>query len=334
VYRIRSEMGPDHSKQFHVEVMVGRRVLGTGNGPNKKEAEQAAARAALEGVSPSRPTEIRVEPRRGASEASAPVAGLVDAKLETDLDADEIRSRRRGRRGGRGRRRREPPSSISAPTMSEPSRPTKSVSGESVEPAMPRRERVPNRAMSSPAERTPNRVVASQIERSRPLREMEPPPSAFEEDEYEEVGRPEEPREERHVDPFAMDVIEPEPRARAGTSVASQEPWAVSTHGAAGDRPSGPKELGRPIERQIEEPATQATQRGSSEESSPVTRPTRSQEDLGPLMSTEIEEHGAQNDWEHRPSASGTQDEQREQPGSRPAERVYGRRGRRTPRGS
>ena len=50
VYRIRSEMGPDHSKQFNVEVLVGRRVLGTGKGRNKKEAEQAAARDALEQV--------------------------------------------------------------------------------------------------------------------------------------------------------------------------------------------------------------------------------------------------------------------------------------------
>ena len=50
VYRIRSQMGPDHSKLFLVEVMVGRRVLGEGRGTNKKEAEQAAARAAVEGV--------------------------------------------------------------------------------------------------------------------------------------------------------------------------------------------------------------------------------------------------------------------------------------------
>ena len=36
VYRIRSEMGPDHSKQFNVEVLVGRRSLGVGKGRNKK----------------------------------------------------------------------------------------------------------------------------------------------------------------------------------------------------------------------------------------------------------------------------------------------------------
>src|SRR5262249_22494662 len=50
VYRIRSEMGPDHSKQFMVEVIVGRRTLRDGKGRNKKEAEQAAARNALERV--------------------------------------------------------------------------------------------------------------------------------------------------------------------------------------------------------------------------------------------------------------------------------------------
>ncbi|HXS83060.1 MAG TPA: ribonuclease III [Methylomirabilota bacterium] len=50
VYRIRSEYGPDHSKHFMVEVIVGKRTLGEGRGHNKKEAEQAAARDALEKV--------------------------------------------------------------------------------------------------------------------------------------------------------------------------------------------------------------------------------------------------------------------------------------------
>src|SRR5262249_14008491 len=50
VYRIRHEAGPDHLKQFTVEVMVGSRTLGDGRGRNKKEAEQSAARDALERV--------------------------------------------------------------------------------------------------------------------------------------------------------------------------------------------------------------------------------------------------------------------------------------------
>lgn len=46
-YRVRSESGPDHEKTFFVEVAVRGKVLGTGQGRNKKEAEQRAARDAL-----------------------------------------------------------------------------------------------------------------------------------------------------------------------------------------------------------------------------------------------------------------------------------------------
>ena len=48
VYRIRREIGPDHEKMFHVDVSVGGQVAGHGEGRTKKEAEQAAARSALE----------------------------------------------------------------------------------------------------------------------------------------------------------------------------------------------------------------------------------------------------------------------------------------------
>lgn len=47
-YRVRREEGPDHQKSFTVEVVVRGRVLGVGRGFNKKEAEQHAARQALE----------------------------------------------------------------------------------------------------------------------------------------------------------------------------------------------------------------------------------------------------------------------------------------------
>jgi len=47
-YSILSTEGPEHEKWFTVEVQVGSRVLGQGQGRNKKEAEQEAARAALE----------------------------------------------------------------------------------------------------------------------------------------------------------------------------------------------------------------------------------------------------------------------------------------------
>ena len=47
-YRIVSESGPDHRKEFAVEVTVRGEMLGRGTGRSKKEAEQRAAREALE----------------------------------------------------------------------------------------------------------------------------------------------------------------------------------------------------------------------------------------------------------------------------------------------
>ena len=47
-YRMAGEQGPDHAKTFVAEVLLNGRALGSGSGHSKKEAEQAAARAALE----------------------------------------------------------------------------------------------------------------------------------------------------------------------------------------------------------------------------------------------------------------------------------------------
>jgi ribonuclease III len=47
VYRLVGTSGPEHSKQFHVEVVVGERVLAGGIGRNKQVAEQAAAQEGL-----------------------------------------------------------------------------------------------------------------------------------------------------------------------------------------------------------------------------------------------------------------------------------------------
>lgn len=50
-YRIVSTSGPAHAMTFEVEVLLGRRVLGRGTGTNRKQAEQDAARAAIERLS-------------------------------------------------------------------------------------------------------------------------------------------------------------------------------------------------------------------------------------------------------------------------------------------
>jgi ribonuclease-3 len=47
-YRTSSEDGPDHEKQFTVEVTVHGKAFGAGTGANKKQAEQEAAKAALD----------------------------------------------------------------------------------------------------------------------------------------------------------------------------------------------------------------------------------------------------------------------------------------------
>jgi len=46
-YRLTQTTGPDHAKVFQIELTVQNEVLGTGEGRSKKEAEEAAARAAL-----------------------------------------------------------------------------------------------------------------------------------------------------------------------------------------------------------------------------------------------------------------------------------------------
>jgi dsRNA-specific ribonuclease len=47
VYRLIDAAGPDHEKQFYIEVVVGDVVIGHGVGNSKRSAAQSAARAAL-----------------------------------------------------------------------------------------------------------------------------------------------------------------------------------------------------------------------------------------------------------------------------------------------
>ncbi|HXX45349.1 MAG TPA: ribonuclease III [Candidatus Acidoferrales bacterium] len=50
-YRVRSESGPEHQKTFEVEVWHSGRKLSSSHGRSKKEAEQSAARGALDRLS-------------------------------------------------------------------------------------------------------------------------------------------------------------------------------------------------------------------------------------------------------------------------------------------
>lgn len=46
-YQTVAESGPDHNKSFTIEVVINGKTAGTGTGPSKAKAEQAAARDAL-----------------------------------------------------------------------------------------------------------------------------------------------------------------------------------------------------------------------------------------------------------------------------------------------
>lgn len=56
-YRIVGTSGPEHAKQFHVEVRAGGRVLAGGVGRNKQIAEQSAAESALAALQAEMPPE-------------------------------------------------------------------------------------------------------------------------------------------------------------------------------------------------------------------------------------------------------------------------------------
>ena len=48
LYRLLEAVGPDHEKQFRIEVVVDSRVLGVGEGPSRRIAETSAAAEALD----------------------------------------------------------------------------------------------------------------------------------------------------------------------------------------------------------------------------------------------------------------------------------------------
>ena len=49
-YKVVREVGPDHNKKFYMDVIVENKVIGSGMGRNKKEAEQMAAKQALDRI--------------------------------------------------------------------------------------------------------------------------------------------------------------------------------------------------------------------------------------------------------------------------------------------
>ena len=51
-YALIGESGPDHAKEFRIELCLNGQIVGTGSGSSKKRAEQEAAKSALEKLFP------------------------------------------------------------------------------------------------------------------------------------------------------------------------------------------------------------------------------------------------------------------------------------------
>jgi ribonuclease-3 len=71
VYHLLEAVGPDHEKQFRIEVLVDGRVLGTGEGPSRRIAETSAAAQALDAL---RAERLAAKAARSAHEAGAGAA--------------------------------------------------------------------------------------------------------------------------------------------------------------------------------------------------------------------------------------------------------------------
>lgn len=75
VYVLREE-GPDHAKHFFATVAVNGRVLGSGEGRSKKQAEQLAARAACDVLRASDPDAVATQPSAAPVAAASRVAPI------------------------------------------------------------------------------------------------------------------------------------------------------------------------------------------------------------------------------------------------------------------
>ena len=97
VYQLLEAVGPDHEKQFRIEVLVSGRVLGTGEGPSRRVAETSAAAQALDTLQAERLASgaTRAAAETGAQPAAGgPLDGADDAGEgddETGMPADPER---------------------------------------------------------------------------------------------------------------------------------------------------------------------------------------------------------------------------------------------------
>jgi ribonuclease III len=92
VYRLVEAVGPDHEKQFRIEVVVYGRVLGTGEGPSRRVAETSAAAEALEVLRRERSAAraARAIAAAEAREARQSIASLDAAETAIEAAMDSV----------------------------------------------------------------------------------------------------------------------------------------------------------------------------------------------------------------------------------------------------
>jgi ribonuclease III len=139
-YRVVAERGPDHSKTFEVEVDLRGEVMGRGMGRSKKDAEQAAAKLALEALARSPGAAGQPAEALAAAEAAIPQPASPGTEAQPPAEAS-----------------REP-----APAAGE-------AEAEAQAPAQPpaRKARAP-RAARKPARKPAKRKKAATARRPRP----------------------------------------------------------------------------------------------------------------------------------------------------------------------
>ena len=85
VYRLLEAVGPDHEKQFRIEVAVDGRTLGVGEGPSRRTAETSAAAQALETL---REERQRARSARAPRSTEPGAAGSADAPPPSSVPDD------------------------------------------------------------------------------------------------------------------------------------------------------------------------------------------------------------------------------------------------------
>ena len=111
-YRVIAEHGPDHSKTFEVETDLRGEVVGRGAGRSKKDAEQAAAKLALDALgrklSPEAEAEAATPPPPAAEGAPVPPTAPVAEAAPEPAEAGRAQPRTRKAAPKRKRKARAP----------------------------------------------------------------------------------------------------------------------------------------------------------------------------------------------------------------------------------